>query len=383
VSRQKRGHNEGSFYQTAAGQWRGALTVHQADGTVKRVYLRGHSKRDIQKKAADVRERLAQGLSPIDDKVTVRDYLHRWLEDVAKHSGKPRTYETYAHHVEKLSQQIGGMKLTALRPAHVQKAYAALLDAGAAPATVHLTHAVLHRALKQAKRWKLVPTNVAEDVDLPRVERVERQTLSAEDVGRALDTAEATGDRLAALWTLLATTGLRVGEALGVRWHDLDLDGRQLTLRVQLQYGRTTRRFELVELKNSRKARPLLLTEDAVTALRAHRVRQAGEQLRAAAIWPDSDLVFRTEAGQPLQQSTVHNVWVRLLKAAALPRVRPHDLRHGVATLLLADGVHPRVVQELLGHSTVSMTLDRYSHVLPALHADAVARLGVLLKRSG
>ncbi len=382
MDRPKRGHNEGSFYQTADGQWRGALTVHQSDGTVKRVYLRGASKRTVQKKAIDVRERLALGLVPIDEKVTVRDYVTRWLDDVVKHSAKPRTYETYVFYAEKLSHQIGGTKLTALRPAHVQKAYAAMLDAGAAPATVRLAHAILHRALKQAKRWKLVPTNVAEDVDLPRVERVERPTLTAGQVRHLFDVAEARGERLVTLWMLIASTGLRLGEALGVRWHDLDLDGRQLTLRVQLQYGRTTKQFELVELKNRRSARPVLLTEDAVIALRAQRAHQAAEQLRAADVWPDSDLVFRTEAGGPLQQSTVRNAWVRLLNAAELPHVRPHDLRHGVATLLLADGVPSRVVQELLGHSSVVMTLDRYSHVLPALHADAVARLGALFKRS-
>lgn len=275
---------------------------------------------------------------------------------------------------------IGKLRLSGLTPAHVQAMYTALLDSGLSRRSVELVHAILHRALRQAVQWGLVGRNVTEAVSVPRPVRHEMKTLTAEQVQDLFSTTA--GDRLHALYVLLATTGLRLGEALGLKWEDIDFNTGRLTIQraLQRQHGVG---FVLVEPKTERSRRTVHLAGGTVIALRGRRKRQLEERLVAGPLWEDMALAFTTPTGGPIEAWRVNELFHKALERAGLPRIRVHDLRHTAATLLLAQGTHPKVVQELLGHSTITLTLDTYSHVIPALHEEVAEKMNELFKRAG
>src|ERR687897_502799 len=233
-------------------------------------------------------------------------------------------------------------------------------DRGLSPRTVQYTHAVLHRALKQAKRWGMVNRNVAEDVDPPRLKRDEIQPLDREQTRRLLQAAE--GDRLHALYVVAVTAGLRPGEMLALRWGDVDLEGGALRI------NRALSGSEFTATKTSRSRRKVELSKTARAALRAHRKHQLEEQMKKAGLWRDHGLVFPSTVGTPLSHRNVVRSFKALLKRAGLPAgTRLYDLRHTCATLLLNGNVHPKYVQELLGHASISQTLDTYSHIIEGM----------------
>ncbi len=223
------------------------------------------------------------------------------------------------------------------------------------PRTVQIIHATLYKALKQAVRWQLVPRNVAQSVDPPKANKKEIKPLDEDQVRKLLSTVE--GDTLEALYILAITTGMRSGELLGLKWEDVDF--RAGVLRV----NRTVFNGRVNAPKTSKSRRSIKLSRPALVALKNH--ARKGE-------W-----VFCTSVGTSICAHNLHNrSWKPLLKRADLPlTTRFHDLRHTCATLLLIKGVYPKVVQELLGHSSISITLDTYSHVLPTMQEKAVAAM--------
>jgi integrase len=233
----------------------------------------------------------------------------------------------------------------------------------------------LHKALKQAVHDGLVPRNVTEAVKAPRQSRNEIPTLTREQVRIFLSSAKV--DRLEALYLLAIHTGLRQGELLGLKWSDIDLDRETLQVRRILSAAKEGPRFTTPKSNQGRSVR---LTTQAVQALRDHRKRQVQERLKHAAFWKDHGLVFTTLVGTPLNR---HNVFSRsfkpLLRRAELPDMPFHALRHSFATLMLTSGEHPKVVQEMMGHSGIRVTMDFYSHVLPDMQKEAVNRLGAML----
>ena len=266
------------------------------------------------------------------------------------------------------------MKLKALTPAHARALYRQKLDAGLSPRTVNYIHVTLHKALSQAMGDGLVPRNAAQ-VKAPRPAKPEIKPLSPDQARKLIATAYATGDRYAALHVLALHTGLRKGEMLGLRWDDLDLDATTPSLQVRrtMSETRTGHRFELPK---SGKSRSIKLSRKAVEALRSHRARQAEEKLRLGSLWQEGGLVFPTMTGTTTSGTNLLGRYFRpLLKRAGLPPVRLHDLRHTCATVLLMAGKHPKYVQELLGHASISITLDTYSHVIEGMDgglADAM-----------
>jgi integrase len=254
-------------------------------------------------------------------------------------------------------------------------AYAALLHQGLSRRRVEQTHTVLHRALRQAVLWGLMFRNPTEAVTVPRPSRREMQTLTEEEVGRLFRASR--GHRLHTLWVLLATTGLRLGEALGLLWSDVDFDGGRLVVSraLQLQPGIGA---VFVEPKTARSRRTVYLAPGTVSALSEHRRRQVEDQLALGPEWNDTGLVFTAPTGRPVDGTWAIKRFHRVLDLAGVPRVRIHDLRHTAATHLLRRGVHPKVVQELLGHSTISLTLNTYSRVAPALHAEVANHMQAL-----
>jgi integrase len=233
-------------------------------------------------------------------------------------------------------------------------------------------HATLHKALKQAVADGLIPCNVTDAVKAPRPVKKEIRPLNAEQARILLDTTR--GDRLEALYVVAVTVGMREGELLGLKWEDLDLDAGKLAVRRSLSITRDGTAYELP--KNG-KGRSIKLTARAVEALKRHKAAQNVERLRLGTLWQDHGHVFLGHAGQSMRAwSLTGGPVLRLLKRAGLPEnTRFHDLRHTCATLLLGRGVHPKIVQELLGHATISITLDTYSHVLPGMGDQAATAM--------
>jgi integrase len=304
------------------------------------------------------------------------EYLTEWLETSAKPRIRERTYLDYKSLADRyLRPALGHRKLLQITAPEIQAVYAAMLARGLSPRTVRYAHSVVHSALEQAVKWRMLARNPAKLVDLPRTERREMRSLTAEEASRFLATSN--GTRWHALWTLLLTSGLRPGEALGLRWADLDGD----RLRIQRTLIRGPEgRWQLVEPKTPKARRVVSLPPSARKALIAHRTLQIEERLRAGATWEDLDLMFSGSRGGALDyRLLVARQFKPIARAAGLPNLRPYDLRHSCATLLLASGENVKVVSERLGHASATLTLDTYSHVLPDMQQRAADRLEDLL----
>ena len=293
---------------------------------------------------------------------TLSAYLDRWLDGSVKGFVKPSTYESYERVIRTdIKPALGHKKLKVLAPNHVQYFYQSKLDAGLASGTVRLMHGILHKALDQAVKWGIVTRNVCKATMPPKPNPEEIRPLDAEQVKRILEAF--LGNRLEALYVLAVTAGLRIGELLGLKWEDIDLGAESLHVRRTRSQAKTGPTFTAP--KNG-KGRSIRLTRRAVEVLKAHKVAQNAERLKAGSLWQDNSLVFCTHAGKPLDfRNVVTASFKPLLKKAKLPDIRFHDLRHTCATLLLSRCHHPKLVQELLSHTSVAMTLDRYLHVLP------------------
>jgi integrase len=360
----KRGNGEGSISRRKNGGWMAQYTAYTAEGR-KRKTLYGKTRQEVAAKLARALSDRENGLILDAGNQTLDEYLNRWLNGSVKGSVKDKTFNDYEWLVRKhVAPALGRTKLKALSPIHLQGLYQAKLEVGLSPSTVRHLHVVLHRALDQALRWELVPRNVSEAVDLPKLQKKEIRPLTGDQARRLLEVAQ--GDRLEALYVLAVHLGLRQGELLGLRWEDVDLETGTLQVRRTLTTTKGGPRFTAPKTAKSR--RSIKLTAGAVDALRRHHDCQFEESTRLAGLWQDYGLVFASTTGTPLNPSNLTSRSFKpLLKRAGLPDIRFHDLRHTCATLLLSRGVHPKLVQELLGHATIAITLDTYSHVLPGM----------------
>jgi integrase len=369
----KRGNGEGSVYQTKNGLWRGSYWVPTAAG-LKRRYVSGKTRQECSKKLTKAMADRDGGLVFDAGSLTVGDHVTRWLEDSARGTVRVSTFERYEQ-IARLHvvPALGMIKLKSLTPAHLRNLYRERLDAGSAPASIHKMHTLLHKSLAQAVNDGLIPRNVADNLKLPRIDREEIDPLTAEEANRLIEAAA--GDRLEAIYTIAIHTGLRQGELLSLRWEDLDLEAG--ALRVRRTLTRTKGTYSMGEPKTKKSRRTVRLTTGAVAALRGHLERQLEEMDRLGSLYQPGGLVFASEAGGIINPSNLRNrSFTRLLRRAGLPPdTRFHDLRHTCATLLLSRNVNPKVVSEMLGHATIAITLDTYSHVLPDMQEKAAIAL--------
>lgn len=370
----KRGNNEGSAYEDRPGSWRGAITLSNG----KRKYFRGKTRAAVAKKITSALADLDKGL-PIttNERLTVAGYLERWLAEIVKPKRRASTYRGYNVNVRRhIVPALGSVPLTKLTPLQVQRLLNDLERTGLSARTAQYVHATLRVALKQALRWGLVVRNVATLVDAPVLNRAEVQPLTPETAKQLL--AAVAGDRLQALYSVAMALGLRRGEALGLRWEDVDLEQRrQLHIRVQLQRV-TGQGLQLVDVKTASSRRVLDLPDPIVVALIAHRERQRFE--RRAAGWQEHGLVFTTTIGTPIETGNLWRSYHRLLAQAGLPSARFHDLRHTAASLLLAQGCELWEVSRILGHSGLQITSDTYAHLYPQARRAAADRMGAWLE---
>jgi integrase len=376
-------------------------------------------------KLPDVLKAARIGASLPNERQTVEQYLGVWLGH-QKGRLRPRAWESYEQTIRlHLVPGLGKIVLARLKPAQLDGWFRQHQENGASARSIRYARTVLRAALNQARRWRAVTDNVAALVEVPRHHTKDIQPLTPEHARALLEAAK--GHRLGGLVSVATALGLRMGEALGLRWVDIDFEAGTLRVRQALERSggdsaarrhlidkrrtlrkqftaappRSIERRELrqeldslrkawrgvrttlhtAEPKSSRSRRTIRMPAIVVTALKAHRLRQLEDRLAAGGGWVESGFVFTTPVGTALDARNVSRAFRALLLSAHLPTVRFHDLRHTAATLLLAQGVDPRTIMETLGHSQISLTLNTYSHVLPALQADAAAKLDAILTR--
>ena len=422
----RRGRGDGSITRRADGRWMARVDLGWQDGKRRRKTLYGRTRREVQDKLREMLRRTDQGLPVVPEQETVGTFLHRWLE-FKKADLRPRSYESYEHLVRiHLLPGLERVRLARLTPLDVSAWFRRHHAQGAGARTIQYARSVLRAALNQALRWELVARNAAALSDAPRHEPREIQPLSPEEAKTLL--ASVAGHRLEALITCAVGLGLRRGEALGLRWCDVDLKAGKLSVshtlersggdatarktllaertklrarlsgtadeairqRITTELDDVKRRLEtvgtslrLAKPKTARSRRTITLPGVVAASLRAHRKRQLEERLTAGKRWKDSGLVFATPIGTPIGTHSLHRTFKAMLAEAGLPDIRYHDLRHTAATLLLAQGVDPRTIMETLGHSQISLTLNTYTHVVPKLQRQAAAKMDEILGGKG
>ena len=338
------------------------------------------NKRDAQRYLTAARREMDLGAFVEPAAISLSEYLKRWLRDAARPRVSVRTADGYASLLERnIGPRLGHLRLDKIQPLDIQGAYGEMLVDGLSARVVRHTHAALHNALKQAVKWGLLSRNPSDFVELPKVPHKEQRVLSASEALEFLKTAEAMPNGLIFEFALL--TGMRPEEYLAIRWSDIDFERGTAQVRRALVRHKKSVSFE--EPKTPRSRRTVYLPGPLVERLKAHKRRQAVERIKLGEAWASFDLVFCSVEGTPHSIPNITYRYFRpILRAAQLPQIRLYDLRHSCATLLLIAEENPKVVSERLGHSTIVLTLDTYSHVLPTMQQGASARLEKLLYSS-
>lgn len=376
TKKQKRGQGEGSIYKRMDGRWVGVANLGYQSGKLRRKSFYGKTRAEVAAKLTDALRDLQKGLPIIIEQQTVKQFLENWLNESVKPSVRPSTYISYEYQVKgHLTPQIGHIKLSKLTPQHLQTYINNRLSAGLAAKTVKYHLSIMRMALSKAEKWDLVVRNVAMFVDPPRVQKYEIEPITPEQARVFLQAIR--GDRMEALFTVALSLGLRRGESLGLRWQDIDL--KLGTLRVNQSLQRLNGKLEFSEPKTKSSRRVLDLPDSLIAKLREHRARQLQEKLLAGSKWIDTELVFTSSIGTPIDPRHVKRRLDPLLKKAGLPHFRVHDLRHFCASLLLAQGVPLKVVSEILGHTQIRITADLYTHVLPSVKKEAINLMDYIL----
>jgi integrase len=421
----RRGHGEGTIRKRADGRWE-ARVVEWQGGQRRRKSIFGKTRRAVAGKLRKAIDQAEQGIPLADGRQTVGQFLTRWLVDVARARVRPRTFDGYDAAIRRhITPYLGTRPVVKLTPQATQSWLRDLDAAGVPVSQRRYARVVLRAALNTAVRWRLVTQNAAALVDPPRAVAREIQPLTPEQARVLLDTVA--GQPLEGFVAVALGCGLRLGEALGLKWEDVDLTAGTLQVRRALQrFGgdgakrrplvaerkrlrrtlaetkdKAERRnlrqaiaelraklravktsSQLVEPKSARSRRTIALPSVTLAALKSHRKRQLESRLAAGDAWQDTGHVFTSPIGTAADAHNLHKQFRAVLTAARLPLVRIHDLRHSCATLLLAQGVDPRTIMQTLGHSQVSLTLNTYAHVLPSLQRDAAAKLDAILSRS-
>ncbi|MHC2019978.1 tyrosine-type recombinase/integrase [Methylobacterium sp. CM6247] len=376
---------KGHIRERSPGRWAIILDAPDQDsGKRKRKW---HSfagtKREAQKECARLITEMQGGDYVEPGKETLAKFLDRWLEHMRSHIS-PRSHERYTEIARKnVAPLIGSVVLTKLRAEQISAAYSKALvsgrrdgTGGLAPRTVHHMNRILRQALQQAVKWRILARNPADAVGAPKVEKTKMRALDANETALLLAHFRPTRVFVPAL--LGALCGLRRGEVTALRWRAVDFANAQLAIVESTEQTKAGTRAK--ETKSGR-ARRVALPSLVVDELRRHRLRQAEELLKLGVRLSDDDFVYAQADGSAVQPNSLTHEFTRILAlSTALPRIRFHDLRHSHATQMLTSGIHPKIAQERLGHSSIGITLDLYSHVMPGMQEDAAAKVDAAMR---
>lgn len=384
----RRGNNEGTIYKRPDGVWIGQVSIgyDPVTGKLKRKSFYGKTRKEVADKIAQALQEVRTGVFVEPTQTSFGEWLDKWLTGYKKGQLKQSTYQGYEILINvHIKPALGKIPMAKLQAHMLQAFYNEKLEKGRADGKgslstrmVRYMHAIIRQALQQAVKEGLLSRNVADATSPPAVKNKQMRPLTEDELLAFFDAAK--DDRLFAAYVVAATTGLRRGELLGLCWDCVDLDNGVITVQRELLALKDG--LVLEETTKSKSGRRcIVLTDDAIRELKAYRKRQAKEKLLFGEAYQDHGLVFCKEDGTPIDPRVFTKHFQRILVKAGLPKVRLHDLRHTHASLLLARGVHPKVVQERLGHSSITMTLDLYSHLVPGLQEAAAATLNGLLKK--
>jgi len=337
------------------------------------------TKKDAEKRLGELLHQLDTGAFAKPGKLTLGDYLDQWLKDYCQASLAPHTAQSYRFFIERhIKPALGRIPLTQLKPEHLQCLYTEKLSTGRRDGTgglgsrsVRYIHTTLHKALKSAVKMGMIVRNPADAVDAPKVKHHEMKVMSESDIHIFLEYAKSTP--YYALFYTALFTGMRRSELLALRWSDVDL------LLCQLSVSRTIHQLHnggiiFRQPKTDKGRRMIALSPSTAIMLREHQAQQEKTRQLLGMTLSDDDLVFSQVDGKPLLPDSITHAWMTLAKRTGLKGVRLHDARHTHASLMLKQGVHPKVVQERLGHASIQITLDTYSHVAPGLQKAAAQR---------
>jgi integrase len=375
---------KGHITERSPGKWAIVLDVPDLEtGRRRRKWHTFHgTKRQAETECARLVTELDGGNYVEPAKTTVRAYFLTWLAH-EKANVSPKTHERYEELLLKnVAPILGHLTLNKLTAAKIDAAWGLLLTSGRrdgkgglAPRTVHHARRVMLTAMDRALKWDLLKKNPVALTRPPKVERTKMEAYTAPQTAIMLDDFRSSRVFMAAL--LAAMCGLRRGEILALRWRHIDLTGATLAVRESAEQVGTEVRYK--ETKSG-KARTVSISSTVLEELKRHRLAQAEEQLKLGIRPGDNSFVIAQIDGNPLKPVSLTHEWTRLLAKTSLPRIRFHDLRHSHATQMLAAGVHPKIASERLGHSTIGITLDLYSHVMPGMQANAAEQVDVLIK---
>lgn len=374
----KRGNGEGTIRKRPDGLWEARLSV-PGQRAPKSFY--GKTQAEALRKREGARAQLNGGILLNADRLTLGEYMERWLGGPLKQSVWVRTYEDYAWLTRKhIVPALGHVKLKELTAEHLDELYVQKSDSGLGTRTINYIHSTIRVALQRAVKKRLIPHNVARDAEPPKQVQREYIILSREQLAAFFKAAAENEDRFEAFFVMAALAGLRPGELLALKWQDLKLpegpgEAGEAMIRRSLSTTHDGPVFR--ETTKTSKGRAVYLLPPVVQALRAHRKRQLEEQVRYVGLQENHGLVFPSKTGTPMSANNLSRRHFKpLLRRAGLPDVRLYDLRHTFATLWLESGEHPKILQEILGHSRISVTLDTYSHVVPHMQREAMGRFG-------
>jgi integrase len=387
-----------------ATRFRARIFLHEDPVTGKQKVLSENfdNREDAEVWAAERERDRKRGSLVEPSKETLADYGRAWLDSIARDKVKPSTWrgycEKFRNYIEKPpddAPQVGRVRMDQIRPEHIQRLYTWLRsDHGKSPATIRQLHAILRQILTYAAEVEAIPKDIAPRIKAPRKIKREVLAMSRVELGRFLESAR--GDRYYPLYFLLQATGLRPGEALALRWEDVDFDNRILRVHRSLTRiaGKGKQPWEFTTPKTDSGRRAVRLPRSVLPVLEEHRIRQIEERLKAGPSWPDQGLIFTTQPGNPVDWTNLWRHWVRILRGAGLgtlgpqpekpkgqpgprkrptftPTYRPYDLRHTHATLSIRAGVPIKVVSERLGHASVTFTMEVYVAYLPDMQEAA------------
>jgi integrase len=369
----RRANGEGTIWHRSDGRWCGATYAATNHGRRKRVYVYGRTRAEAREKLTALQRDLDRGVRISEERWTMEAYLTHWLETVVRPNRAPKTHQGYELVVRRhIVPILGRKRLRTLSVHDVRDLLGQLEDEGISTRGIQQTHAVLRNALQSAMRDELVVRNVAKLVQVKTPRYEVGRGLSVEQARTLLRHSQS--DRLHALYVLAVYLGLRRGEVLALRWSSVDLEQGFLQVTHTLQRVGGELRFQPPKTRHSRRTIPL--PPPCLEALRAHRVAQGKERLAAGPLWVDQGMVFATTIGTPIEPDNLSRSWYVVRKVLGDPPPRFHDMRHTCVSLLLAEGAPPHVVQQIVGHSAIDVTMTIYAHASLDEKRTALGRLG-------
>jgi len=381
----RRYNNEGSVYPRGKG-YAGLLPyLDPATGTTKRMYFSGKTSGEVIEKMDAAKAKRSTGVLTSESSILFKDWMKTWLEDYQEGHLKPSTYSMYEYLARvHITPALGELTLSNIQTSQLQKLYKQKLESGRkdgegglSTQTIHHMNKVIRGALAQAVAEGKILRNPAENVKLPRMERKPIHPLTKDQVNKFLNDIQ--DDWLYPVYFLALGTGLRRGEILGLRWKDIDLEANTVTIKQELLFvdGKPL----LQEGTKTPGSKSTVTMPDVVAdTMRKHKIHQSAAMLALGHKLKEKDIVFTWASGDPISPNYVYHHFKELLTDHQLPNIRFHDLRHTFATLLLEEGVHPKIVADMLRHASVKTTLDTYSHVSADMQTRAAAQLGKVFK---